>query len=132
MTDAHTSAAMDAVRQDGGRIHASEFALLEAKSALAKEIRVGHLESTAALSVWAMLEQLAAGGGLILHPLTSEQLRDAISLIHIEPGRVSSLRAGDALHISAARSFGVEALVTADRQQSNAAREAGLSVVLLP
>lgn len=131
--DVHTKAAMYELEADGGRISSSNWASVELKSALAKEVRTGSLTPGKAISAWQRYELWCLpGGGLRLHGFAAGVFALAALSIRIDSDGAGNLRAGDALHIAAAESSAATGFVTADRAQASASSARGQYVVLLP
>lgn len=130
--DAHTQGAMAELEKDKGRFGTGQWATVEIKSALAKEVRTGSLSGSQALSAWNLYElwRMPAGGP-ILFSAEKQVLELAADVIRIAPDGAANLRAGDALHVAIAVEEEASGFVTADGNQAVAARLVGLEVTLL-
>jgi uncharacterized protein len=122
-----TDKATVAASKDQPDIVISDWTIVEAKSALAKEVRVKSLTNAQAETVWERFYQ--------------DVRHDRYSILHLTPSVMTkahecialngNLRAGDALHIAVAFMHGRLSIVTADAEQAKAAKENGLKVTLL-
>lgn len=130
--DPHTPRAMAELETDHGSICSGEWATMEIKSALAKEVRMGSLTGRQALAAWEMYELWRLpSGGLLLHFPDRGVLSSAAQAIRIAPDGAANLRAGDAFHVAIAAEVEASGFVTADGNQAGAAEKLDLDVTLL-
>jgi hypothetical protein len=102
----------------------SDWVLTEFASALSIKRRSGQIPASMARAARREIE-LLVDAGLRLAPVDRPVFRDAAVLVDESK---DGLRAGDALHLAAARRAGARAVATLDRRMAAAARRIGFGV----
>jgi predicted nucleic acid-binding protein len=102
----------------------SDLTLTELTSALARRVREGELDETAARRVYRRLQQDIRDGMFRVLDLTPPTHRSAERLL-LTIGCISPLRAADSLHLAIALIAAAAALITYDQQLAAAARALG-------
>ncbi|MBI2467585.1 MAG: type II toxin-antitoxin system VapC family toxin [Candidatus Rokubacteria bacterium] len=103
---------------------ASDLAVTELTSALARRVRDGELARSHARRVYQRVQRDLTGGEFRQVELTGPVHREAERLL-MGLGRRVALRAADALHLALAALVGARVLVTFDRRMDAAARALG-------
>ncbi len=106
---------------------ASDLAVTEVVSAVARRVRDGQLREPQALRVYEALLDDLASGVFLRQDLDSQAHRAAERLLLQRPG--PGLRAADALHLALALGAGTRTLLTYDDRLAVAAAASGLHVL---
>ncbi len=102
----------------------SDLTLTEITSALARRVREGELDETAARRVYRRLQQDIRDGMFRVLDLTPQTHRSAERLL-LTIGCASPLRAADSLHLAIALTAAATVLITYDQPLATAARALG-------
>jgi predicted nucleic acid-binding protein len=105
----------------------STLSIVEMRCLLARRRRNHEISIEMEQVVFATFQDDITQGFLIEHSMDDESVRGALTLLTVLPDH--PLRTLDALHLSIARRFGMERLVTADRIMIGAAQAIGFKVV---
>lgn len=100
----------------------SHWTTVEFASLLAREVRMGGLDATAALEAGSRFEAMVGDSFNVLLPNRDDFDRAKDYLAHFETG----LRAGDALHLAIAGNRGAEAIYSLDKRMIAAGERLGL------
>lgn len=100
----------------------SHWARVEFASLLAREVRMGNLDASAAREAGSRFETMLQESFVILLPSRDDFDRARDWLGHFETG----LRAGDTLHLAIARNHGAEAIYSLDKRMIAAGKKLGL------
>ena len=109
----------------------SHWTRVEFASLLAREVRMGNLDTAAAHEAGSRFETMVEESFVVLLPNRDDFDRTRDWLSRFETG----LRAGDALHLAIARNRGAEAIYSLDKLMIAAGRKLGLPAsagILLP
>ena len=109
----------------------SHWTRVEFASLLAREVRMGHLDTAAAHEAGSRFEMMVEESFVVLLPNRDDFDRARDWLDHFETG----LRAGDALHLAIARNHGADAIYSLDKLMIAAGKKLGLPAsagILLP
>ena len=109
----------------------SHWTRVEFASLLAREVRMGNLDASAAHAAGSRFETMIKESFVILLPNRDDfdQARDWLGLFE------TSLRAGDTLHLAIARNHGADAIYSLDKLMIAAGKKLGLPAstgLLLP
>ncbi len=105
-------------------LFASDLAVTELTSATARRVREKDLSASHARLIYERVLRDLGSGEFQRLDLTPQAHRDAERLL-MGIGRMSSLRAADALHLALASAAGCQVLITFDRQMRSAAEALG-------
>jgi len=103
----------------------SDWLAVEFSSAIARNAREGKLRPAQITALRKAFDEFAAGG-VRLSPIGRDAFADAAALVSTP---AHGLRAGDALHLAAARALGADILATFDAILSHNAKRLGIQVV---
>ena len=109
----------------------SHWTRVEFASLLAREVRMGNLDASAAREAGSRFETMVKESFVILLPNRDDFDRARDWLSHFETG----LRAGDTLHLAIARNHGADAIYSLDKLMIAAGKKLGLPAsagLLLP
>ena len=100
----------------------SHWTRVEFASLLAREVRMGHLDASAARGAGSRFETMIEESFVVLLPNREDFDRARDWLNRFETG----LRAGDALHLAIARNYGANAIYSLDKSMIAAGKTLGL------
>jgi uncharacterized protein len=110
--------------QDGGTLAISDWVVTEVSAALARKLRMGHLDEGDRAAAFAAFYEMIAEN-LVMLGISSVAFRTAARFAHRPE---TGLRAGDALHLAICAEHGAT-LCTLDRRLREAAKAAGVPTV---
>jgi len=115
---------IDELCQQASRIGLSIITPIELLSALNRLMREKSITSDEYMQIKRVFAQEIEG--IDICNISNEVVQESITLLEF-----NSLRSLDAMHIAAAKIWGADKFVTADKRQWQAAKDSGLSTILI-